>query len=157
MAKKLTILTEPNPLLRREGRDLSLVELNSPSIQTLIKDMVKTMYEADGVGLAASQIGENINLTVIAVKNGELVLVNPKILKYGLIKEKGEEGCLSVPGVWGMVKRSKHIKVNALGLDGEQYSFKANGFFSRVIQHEVDHLNGILFIDKAEKIVEIKK
>lgn len=152
MAKKLTILTEPNPLLRREGRDLSLVELNSPSIQTLIKDMVKTMYEADGVGLAASQIGENINLTVIAVKNGELVLVNPKILKYGLLKEKGEEGCLSVPGVWGMVKRSKHIKVNALGLDGEQYSFKANGFFSRVIQHEVDHLNGILFIDKAQDI-----
>lgn len=152
MAKKLTILTEPNPLLRREGRDLSLVELNSPSIQTLIKDMVKTMYEADGVGLAASQIGENINLTVIAVKNGELVLVNPKILKYGLLKEKGEEGCLSVPGVWGMVKRSKHIKVNALGLDGEQYSFKANGFFSRVIQHEVDHLNGVLFIDKAQDI-----
>lgn len=155
MAKKLIILTEPNPLLRREGRDLSLVELNSPSIQTLIKDMVKTMYEADGVGLAASQIGENINLTVIAVKDGELVLVNPKILKYGLLKEKGEEGCLSVPGVWGMVKRSKHIKVNALGLDGEQYSFKANGFFSRVIQHEVDHLNGILFIDKAEEIKNV--
>lgn len=155
MAKKLTILTELNPLLRRKGRDLSFMELNSPSIQTLIKDMVKTMYEADGVGLAASQIGENINLTVIAVKDGELVLVNPKILKYGLLKEKGEEGCLSVPGVWGMVKRSKHIKVNALGLDGEQYSFKVNGFFSRVIQHEVDHLNGILFIDKAEEIKNV--
>lgn len=155
MAKKLTILTEPNPLLRREGRDLSFRELNSSSIQILIKDMVKTMYEADGVGLAAPQIGENINLTVIAVKDGELVLVNPKILKYGLLKEKGEEGCLSVPGVWGMVKRSKHIKVNALGLDGEQYSFKANGFFSRVIQHEVDHLNGILFIDKAEEIKNV--
>lgn len=156
MVKKMTILTEPNPLLRRQGRDLSFRELNSPQVQTLIKDMIKTMYEADGVGLAASQIGENINLTVIAVKDEELVLVNPKILKYGLLKEKGEEGCLSVPGVWGVVKRSKHVKVKALGLDGTRYSFKADGFLARVIQHEVDHLNGILFIDKAEKIYQTK-
>lgn len=155
MAKQLVILTEPNPLLRRKGRDLSFVELSSPKIQSLIQDMIKTMYEADGVGLAASQIGEDIKLAVVAVKDGEMVLVNPKIIKYGLLKEKGEEGCLSVPGVWGMVKRSKHIKVNALGLDGEQYSFKANGFFSRVIQHEVDHLNGILFIDKAEEVKNV--
>lgn len=152
MAKKLVILIEPNPLLRRKGRDLTLDELNSPKIQELIKDMIKTMYEADGVGLAASQIGEDIKLAVVAVKDGEMVLVNPKIIKYGLLKENGEEGCLSVPGVWGIVKRSKHIKVKAMGLDGKPLEFKAQGFFARVIQHEADHLNGILFIDKAEKI-----
>lgn len=125
-------------------------------MQSFIKDMIKTMYEADGIGLAASQVGIDINLAVIAVKDGEMVLVNPKITRYGLRKESVEEGCLSVPGVWGMVKRSKHIKVKAMGLDGKRIEFKAEGFFARVVQHEVDHLNGILFIDKAEKILETK-
>ncbi len=156
-AKKLTILTNPNPLLRRKGRDLSYVELSSSKIQALIKDMVRTMYEADGVGLAALQIGENINLAVIAVNGGELVLANPKIKRYGLLKEKGEEGCLSVPGVWGIVKRSKNIKVEAMGGDGKIFKFRANGFFARVVQHEVDHLNGILFIDKAQHITNAEK
>lgn len=152
MAKKLTILTEPNPLLRRKGRDLSFAELSSPKIQELIRDMILTMNKADGVGLAASQVGEGVNLAVIAIKDGELVLANPKITRYGLRKERGEEGCLSVPGVWGIVKRSKSIKVRAVGLDGKLLEFKAQGFFARVVQHEVDHLNGILFIDKAQDI-----
>lgn len=153
-AKQLEILAEPNKILRRKGRDLSFAELQSPKMQELISDMILTMYKADGVGLAAPQIGENINLAVIAIKDGELVLVNPKITRYGIRKELGEEGCLSVPGVWGTVKRSKHIKVKAMGLTGKQIEFKAEGFFARVIQHETDHLNGILFIDKAEKINE---
>ncbi len=152
MAKKLKILTNPNPLLRRKGRDLSFAELTSPKMQEFIGDMIKTMYEADGVGLAAPQVGKSVNLAVIAVKGGELVLVNPKVKRYGFLKEKGEEGCLSVPGVWGIVKRSKSIKVKAMGLDGKTFEFKAAGFFARVIQHEVDHLNGILFIDKAQHI-----
>ena len=156
MAKRLKILTNPNPLLRRQGRDLSFAELKSSKIQELIKDMTETMYKADGIGLAATQIGENVNLAVIAVKDGELVLVNPKIVRYGLLKEHGEEGCLSVPGVWGTVKRSKSIKVKAMGLDGKTFEFKANGFFARVVQHETDHLNGILFIDKAEKTYKTK-
>lgn len=156
MAKLLPILKHPNELLRRKGRDLTLPELQTPRMKEFISQMIETMYKADGVGLAATQVGAAINLAVVAQKGGELILINPKITKYGLLKEKGEEGCLSVPGKWGMVKRAKKIKVKAINLEGKNYEIKAEGFFARVVQHEVDHLNGILFIDKANKIFETK-
>ena len=156
MAKSLAILAEPNPLLRRKGRDLTLEDLQTPKMKMFIADMIKTMYEADGVGLAATQVGESINLAVIAAKDGEIILVNPKITKYGWSKEKGEEGCLSVPKVWGMVKRSKKVAVSVMDMNGNPRNFEAEGFFARVVQHEVDHLNGILFIDKASKTFKTK-
>ncbi len=156
MAKRLAILANPNPLLRKPGRNLRAEELTTPKMKTFITDLIKTMHEADGVGLAATQVGESINLAVIAAKDGELVLINPKITRSSWLKEKGEEGCLSVPGVWGMVKRSKKISVSVMDINGAPHAFKAEGFFARVVQHEVDHLNGILFIDKAYKTFKTK-
>ncbi len=118
--------------------------------------MTETMYKSDGVGIAAPQVGASIMLCVIAKQfagtKTDLTLVNPVWEKKSLLKTSDTEGCLSVPGVFGEVKRYKKIKVNALDRDGNKIEFLANNFFARIVQHEVDHLNGILFIEKAKNV-----
>lgn len=130
--------------------------------QKLIEEMLITMKTADGVGLAAPQIGESIRLCVIdqradeiSLKN-DLVLVNPVWKKTSIKKDIMEEGCLSVPKTYGKVKRCAKIKVDALNEKGEKSSFTASGLLARVIQHEVDHLDGVLFIDKAKDIYQVE-
>lgn len=153
----LQIITEPNPILRQIGKELTVEEIGSKKIKKLIKDLVETMYIHDGAGIAAPQVGENIKLCIIAkdfspTKEKDLILINPVWEKKNIIKTIEEEGCLSVPGIWGMVKRYKKIKVKALDEHGNRICFEAEDFPARVIQHENDHLNGILFIDKATKL-----
>ncbi len=153
----LPIVLEPNPILHQVGKDLTREEVKSTKIQKLIKDMIPTMYAKDGVGLAAPQVGESIQLCVIAKnftpdQKKDLVLVNPKWQKLSVFRVWDEEGCLSVPEVYGQVRRYKKIKVEALNEKGEKISFTAQDFFARIIQHEVDHLNGILFIEKAKNL-----
>lgn len=114
--------------------------------------MVKTMIKADGVGLAAPQIGKNIRLIVINSKDGVFCLVNPKFIKKSWARELGQEGCLSIPGVFGEVKRHKKISLAYYNQEGKKVKLTAEGMMARVIQHEIDHLDGILFIDKAVKI-----
>jgi len=154
MAKILPIKIFSCPILRQKSRDLTSAELKSKEIQRLISDMQKTMSVKDGAGLAAPQVGHNIKVIVISTKDGAIVLVNPKILRKSWKKELQEEGCLSLPEVFGLVKRS--VKVNVVGLDaaGKMMKFKASGYFARVLQHEIDHLDGTLFIDKAIKITQ---
>lgn len=118
--------------------------------------MIKTMKEKDGVGLAAPQIGENIRLIVISIKDGPVCLFNPKITKKSWAKEWNEEGCLSVPGTYGKVKRCKKINCIYFDKDKQKTKIQALGLLSFVIQHEIDHLDGILFIDKAKDIKKIK-
>lgn len=154
----LPVTTEPNPILHQKGRDLTVAELATPEIKKLIKNMTETMYVKDGVGIAAPQIGQSMQICVIAKQyspvnqHEDLVLVNPVWQKTSIRKAWDEEGCLSVPKIYGEVKRYLKIKVKALDQHGKPLEFQANDFPARIVQHEVDHLNGILFIEKARKL-----
>ena len=157
MAKLLPIKVFTCPVLRQKSRALKTDELQNKEIQQLILDMEKTMVEKDGVGLAAPQVGHNIRVIVINTQDGILALINPRILRKSWKKEILEEGCLSLPEIFGLVKRSAKVSLVALDKKGKKIKFQASGFFARVIQHEVDHLDGVLFIDKAKKITKGKK
>ncbi len=154
MAKKLILKFIPDPILRQKAAAVGAALLGSSELQTLVLDMEKTMNDSNGIGLAAPQVGRSLRLAVIKTQDGILPLVNPKILSRSLAKEIMEEGCLSIPGVYGLVKRSKSIKVSAADASGKRKKFSAKGMMARVIQHEIDHLNGVLFIDKAKTITE---
>lgn len=149
----LEIVKYPAPLLRDGCLAVSHVD---PSIKKLALDMVETMYNAPGVGLAAPQVGILKKLVVVDTcndpkKRDPLVLINPDII-YSEGEMVGEEGCLSIPEIYGDVKRFQGIKVRFLDLDENEYEINAENFLARVIQHEVDHLEGILFIDRMSKI-----
>ena len=116
--------------------------------------MEETMKDHDGIGLAAPQIGKSIRFTIIKTEDGILPLVNPRVVRRSITKDIMEECCLSIPGVYGEVKRSQSIKVITQDIAGKEFRYTDKGMFARVIQHEVDHLNGVLFIDKAIKINE---
>jgi peptide deformylase len=156
MAKLLPILSIPSPSLREKSILINAKYIKTKKIQELCADMTKTMREKDGVGLAAPQVGQNIRLIVINTKDGPVCMINPKITKKSWTKEWSEEGCLSVPGVCGQVKR--HQKINCIYLDKNEIKTKiqAEGLMAVVIQHETDHLDGILFIDKARKIKKVE-
>ena len=152
MAKILPIIINPNPILRKKSVDLDLAKLPKNELDALCKNMIATMLKSDGVGLAAPQIGKNIRLAVVNTADGPITLINPKITDKSILKEWGEEGCLSVPDFFGQVKRHKKITCRFTNPDGKKISIKAEGLFARVIQHELDHLDGILFIDKMRKL-----
>ena len=156
MIKILDIITNPNPSLRQSSKVVSQEIINSKDFQNLCADMIETMLKKDGVGLAAPQIGKNIRVIIINTKNGPLCMLNPKILKRSLRKEWGEEGCLSVPEYFGEVKRHKNLRYEFLDAEGNLITDDAKGFMARVLQHEIDHLDGILFIDKARNLKKIK-
>ena len=120
-----------------------------PALKKLVQDMAETMYHEEGVGLAANQVGHALSLALIGAGKQAMVLVNPKILRYSWRKVASEEGCLSVKGTYVKIRRAKSIKVQAMTLQGEPLLFTAKDFLATVIQHEVDHLNGILIVDKV--------
>ena len=159
MAKFLEVLTEPHPALRKRSTELSTQEIQSPEIKTLILDLVFTMKKKDGVGIAAPQAGVSKRVCIVNTNDGPIALINPVITSASKTMESDEEGCLSLPGLWGQVLRHKKIKVRALSGKGEKISFPAEDLFARIIQHEIDHLDGILFVDKARDIrkTEIRK
>lgn len=148
----LTILTNPNPTLRKISQPVETAEILRPDFQKLIDEMIETMVKADGVGLAAPQVGVNQRLIIVQTKNGPEAFINPKIFSVSLRQAVGEEGCLSVPGVWGLVKRHKKVKLKAFNRNGKKIVIKADGMPAVAFQHEIDHLDGVLFIDKVEKI-----
>jgi len=143
------ILKYPDPILRQEAEPVTAFD---DELKTLVADMVETMYDAPGVGLAANQIGVLKQIVVIDITGSEAVekelvtLINPKITN-GEGEDEDEEGCLSVVDLTAKVKRFTTIQVEAQDLDGKPLNFTAEEFYARVIQHEVDHLNGHLFID----------
>jgi peptide deformylase len=112
--------------------------------------MFETMNEAKGVGLAAPQVGVNLRLAIIDIGDDPLVLINPRIIK-GSGKETGDEGCLSFPGLTEKVERAKKVVAEATDIDGSRYEIEAEGLLARAIQHELDHLDGVLFIDRISK------
>ncbi len=152
----LKIITQPNSILRKKSTEINVKDIKSRELQGLILSMGKTMIKKDGVGLAAPQIGKNIRLVVINSKDGVFCLINPKFIKKSWARELGQEGCLSVPGVFGKVKRHKKISLTYYNQKGEKVKLTAEGMMARVIQHEVDHLDGILFIDKAKDLEKVE-
>ena len=157
MVKIYPIITNPNPILRNKSVDLDLAKLPKRELAALCQNMTATMLESDGVGLAAPQIGKNIRLAIINTADGPISLINPKITKKSILKEWGDEGCLSVPDVFGQVRRHKIITCQYFNQSGKKIKLKAEGLLARVIQHELDHLDGVLFIDKMRPIKNIEE
>lgn len=118
----------------------------------MVDDMLETMKHAQGAGLAAPQVGKSLRIIIATDKGKPFIFINPKLYRKSFKKVKAEEGCLSVPGVWGTVKRHAAVSLVALDREGSKVKLRATDMFAVVLQHEVDHLNGILFIDKAKKI-----
>ena len=156
MPKILAIITDPNPILRKQSKEISDNKISSAGFRELCLDMIETMVKKDGVGLSAPQVKENIRLIVVNTKEGPVCMINPKISKKSWLKEWGEEGCLSVPGVFGQVKRHRKILYHYYNNQGNKIKKDAKGFLARIIQHEIDHLNGILFIDKAKEVKKVE-
>ena len=143
---KLQIRKVGDEALRKVCRPVDAI---TPRILTLLDDMVETMRAANGVGLAAPQVGILRRIVVIEVEPGEVLeLINPKIIAYSG-EQDGQEGCLSVPGRWGMVKRPMHVTVRALNRKGEEIEITGHELLARCFCHELDHLDGALYIDKA--------
>ena len=158
----LEIVTLPAPVLRRKARKVNDF---GAELQTLIDDMIDTLHDAPGVGLAAPQV--DIPLRVIVVEYGDeedpevppklYSVVNPEITRAAMDTEIGAEGCLSIPGFAGDVERSINVVVKGLNRRGSPIRIKANGWLARIFQHEIDHLDGILFIDRAEKVWRLEQ
>lgn len=141
-----TIRVEGDPVLTKISRP---VDKMTPRIQDLITDMLDTMYEAMGVGLAAPQVGILKRIVVIDVGDGPIILINPEIIeKSG--EQTGDEGCLSVPGMSGQVTRPDHVKVKALNEDMEEVVYEGEGLLARAFCHELDHLDGHMYTEKVE-------
>ncbi len=130
----------------------SRVEKIDQNILELVRRMRKIMKEAEGIGLAAPQIGVPLQLFVAELNNKFYAFANPEILKLSDQKEEMDEGCLSLPGIYGPVERAKKIVIQATNLEGKKVKIKAWGLLARVFQHEIDHLNGVLFIDRAKNV-----
>ena len=150
----LNILKEPNKLLRQKSAEIHVID---EEIKNLAKDMLETMYNAPGIGLAAVQVGVLKRLIVVDIsKEGEkknpIFLINPKIVWKSDILVNNEEGCLSIPGYYGNVDRHDSCKVEYLDIEGNLNNINVSGLLSRCIQHEVDHCNGVLFIDHLSQL-----
>lgn len=149
-----TILHYPDPRLRNKSRIIDANAIASGDTQELLKHMTDAMVADDGVGIAAPQIGVFNRVILIAEKEAIVAYFNPEILSFSWKKNVDVEGCLSVPGVFGQVRRSVRVRVRYTTIEGHAQEEDAQDFRARVFQHEIDHLNGILFIDKVEKITQ---
>jgi peptide deformylase len=143
--------------IRKDGDDVlrkksKIVKEITPSVLTLLDDMVETMYEEEGVGLAAPQVGILKRIVVIDVGDGIIELINPEIIEEDG-EQVGAEGCLSIPGLSGEVKRPEKVKVKALNRNGDEIVLEGEGLLAVAFCHEIDHLNGILFTDKVIRYI----
>ena len=148
---KLVILEYPDPRLRKKAEPVLIVD---DALRQLADDMLETMYAANGVGLAATQVDVHKRLLVLDVseeRNQPLILINPEILSAEG-RAPGEEGCLSLPGIYDKLQRATHIRVRALNRQGEQFEMNAEGLLAVCIQHEMDHLEGKLFVDYLSEL-----
>ena len=153
----LRVLKYPNPSLRAENAECTEEELKDGTISKIAKEMFLVMYAAEGVGLAAPQVGINKKLMVYNESGDkkkwldEIVMVNPKIVEFSEAKDVEIEGCLSFPNMNGKVERSKWIKVEAQNLKGKKIKKKFKGWEARIFQHEYDHLDGVVYIDRLDE------
>jgi peptide deformylase len=156
------IVTLPEPVLRRKARKITDF---GQDLQTLLDDMIETMREAPGVGLAAPQVNISLRAIVVEYNDNEdkevppklYTVINPEITRFSKETETGTEGCLSIPGYVGDVKRSLSITVKGQNRHGQPIKIKANGWLARIFLHEVDHLDGVLFPDRAERVWKLEE
>ncbi len=147
---KLKIVKKGDDTLRKRCREVDQI---TPRVLTLLDDMVETMRSANGVGLAAPQVGILRRIVVVEVEEGEVYeLINPKIIAFSG-EQEGLEGCLSVPGEWGIVKRPMHVTVRAMNRHGQIVDYTGSELLARCFCHELDHLDGKLYIDRAERML----
>ena len=148
---KLKIVKIGDDVLRKVCRP---VEKITPRICTLLDDMIETMHAADGCGLAAPQVGILRRIAVVEVEPGKLIeLINPKIVAYAGEQEE-QEGCLSIPGRWGITKRPRHVTVRATDRNGKTFEVSGSDLLARALCHEIDHLDGKLFIDCVVRYID---
>jgi peptide deformylase len=151
----LNIRTLPDPVLRRKTKRISTIDR---SVKKLVKDMTETLHAEDGrVGLAAPQVGVSLRVTVIGLPDEEdIILINPEI-----VRRKGHrlvsEGCLSIPGYIGEVYRAEAVTAKGLDIQGKEVRIKGEGLLAQALEHEIDHLNGILYIDRMENMDSLRK
>ena len=150
----LPIYHFPNPILKQKSKRVRVID---DSVQKLIDNMLETMHSASGVGLAAPQVGVPLRVIVISMPEEEsIVLINPEV-----VRRKGErlvnEGCLSVPGYFGEIKRAESITVKGLDPSGKKIRIKANELLAQVLEHEIDHINGVLYLDHLESMDKLRK
>lgn len=152
----MKILTHPNPLLRQKS---SAVEKIDNDIINVVEAMKKILLEAKGIGLAAPQLGKTIRLFIVQDQNQPefFVFINPRINWKSREAVKAWEGCLSLPGLEGNIKRAKRIRVKALDLNGRKFSLEASDLLARAIQHENDHLDGILYLDYIKSKKDLRQ
>jgi peptide deformylase len=160
------IVTNPNPTLRKKATKVRAV---TPTVQTLADDMVETMRAAPGVGLAAPQVEVSQRVIVVEFAEGNeetdapetppklFVVINPEIARHSRETVMGTEGCLSLPGLMGEVERHEWVTVKGLDRHGKPFKKKTRGWLARIFQHEIDHLDGILFIDRATEIYRVEE
>lgn len=168
------IVQKENPVLREVAKEVSLEQITSRKVETIIRRMQKALnIEEDGIAIAAPQIGENLRIFIVSNKvfdimeehNGtspsptkakrNLIFINPEIIKTSKEKMVMEEGCLSIRWLYGQVQRAKKVLIKASDKDGKSFTFGGSGLMAQIFQHEIDHLNGILFIDKARGLKEM--
>jgi peptide deformylase len=150
----LPIRAVPDPILRQKSKRVRVID---GSIQRLIDNMIETMHSSGGVGLAAPQVGVPLRVIVIGIPEGEdITLINPQI-----VRKAGErlvtEGCLSIPGYFGEVKRAQSVRVKGRDLSGKEIRIKAEELLAQALEHEIDHLNGVLYIDRLESTDKLYK
>ena len=146
----LTLIVAPNPILRQKAKPIPVPV--SPTTHQLAQEMLLAMEHYHGIGLAAPQVGQSVRLIVIATPEQPTAYLNPEIKQHSWRKVNFEEGCLSLPGVYGDVRRPSRVLASYTTIAGEQKEEWLTGLIARVYQHEVDHLNGVLFTDLTKKI-----
>jgi peptide deformylase len=152
----MPVIKMDNPVLHQKAKRVKKID---DSIQKLIDNMIETMYDIEGIGLAAPQVGVPLQVVVIQLPDEEdaITLINPEVVKISEETEMMTEGCLSLPGYNGEVKRSTSITVKARDRQGKPIRIKGEGLLAQVLQHETDHINGIVFVDHLESIDELRK
>jgi peptide deformylase len=154
MPKSLPLVKLPTKTLHKPSDLVNPKVIGTPAFQKFLDELTETMFVENGVGIAAPQVGRNERICIVSEKTGPKAYINPEIISKSEALQDSEEGCLSVPEVWGNVKRAKKVRFRALDRHGRKVEFEAKGFMATVYQHEVDHLDGTLFIDRAEKITK---
>ena len=149
----MRLIIHPHPILRKKTEKVT----DFSKIKEIVKEMKKTMEKHQGIGLSANQVGFDLSLFVAKYNQKFYVIINPKILKVSKEKEKMLEGCLSLPKILANVKRSKSVVLEAFNEKGKKIKLKAKGLLARIFLHEIDHLNGILIIDRTKEIYQLKE
>jgi len=154
MPETYAILTRETPSLRERSVEVEVSDITTPDFQAFLDKLTQTMEIEDGIGIAAPQVGINKRVVIVKLSKGREALINPEIIKTSEAAIETEEGCLNVPGVYGMVTRFKRIRIKALDRTGRRIERDLKNMDAVVTQHEIDHLDGVLFIDKVNRITK---